>query len=543
MHARSIFLIFALFISQLLVAQQEQPKLVVGVVVDQMCYDYLYRFHDQFGKNGFRKLMDKGTHFRNVTYNYVPTYTGPGHASIYTGTTPENHGIVANEWYHRPYEREVNCVQDTTVLPVGTLSANGKCSPHFLRANTITDQLKLTYPQGKVISVSIKNRSAILPGGHLSDGSYWYDYSTGKFITSSFYTNELPMWVDNFHATNPISGYLNNEWNLLKPVETYTYGAMDDSKYEQLIGGKTTPTFPYNFTALPLEQQLNLFTVLPKANTYLADFALQALKSERLGKDDNVDMLTISFSTPDIAGHAFGPYSLEMEDMYVRLDLEIARLITTLDKEVGKGNYVLFLTADHAVVPVPQFLTDNQLPGGYLYQDTLLSDLRNASIAEFQTDIIDNIDNNNIYLKTEFANSELAEQFIAFVQREVAKWKGVKAVYTKMQLAGESIGDTWFEMVKRGYDRERSGEIIFLLQPGYLPKSVDSDAAHKGTSHGSAFNYDTHVPVLFYGANIPAKEVFTSYQITDIAATLVHILQVQRPNAMTGTPMTELFVK
>jgi len=543
MQVRSIFLICALFISQSLVAQQEQPKLVVGVVVDQMCYDYLFRFYDQFGKNGFRKLMDKGTHFRNVTYNYVPTYTGPGHASVYTGTSPDNHGIVANEWFHRPYEREVNCVEDTTVFSVGTTSSNGKCSPHFLRANTITDQLKLTYPKGKVISVSIKNRSAILPGGHLSDGSYWYDYSTGKFITSSFYTNELPTWVNDFHTANPISGYLNTEWNLMNPIETYAYGAFDDSKYEQLLGGKTTATFPYNFTALPVEQQLNLFTSLPKANTYLADFALNALKSEQLGKDENVDMLTISFSTPDIAGHAFGPYSLEIEDMYLRLDLEIARLITTLDKEVGKGNYVLFLTADHAVVPVPQFLTDHQLPGGYVYQDTLLSDLRKASIAEFQTDIIDNIDNNNIYLKTEYANSELIEQFLAFIKREVSQWEGVKAVYTETQLAGESKGDIWFEMVKKGYDRVRSGELIFLLEPGYLTKSVDSESAHKGTSHGSAFNYDTHVPVLFYGADIPAQEVFTSYQIIDIAASLVHILQVQRPNAMTGTPMTELFVK
>lgn len=543
MQVRSIFLICALFISQSLVAQQEQPKLVVGVVVDQMCYDYLFRFYDQFGKNGFRKLMDKGTHFRNVTYNYVPTYTGPGHASVYTGTSPDNHGIVANEWFHRPYEREVNCVEDTTVFSVGTTSANGKCSPHFLRANTITDQLKLTYPKGKVISVSIKNRSAILPGGHLSDGSYWYDYSTGKFITSSFYTNELPTWVNDFHTANPISGYLNTEWNLMNPIETYAYGAFDDSKYEQLIGGKTTATFPYNFTALPVDQQLNLFTSLPKANTYLADFALNALKNEQLGKDENVDMLTISFSTPDIAGHAFGPYSLEIEDMYLRLDLEIARLITTLDKEVGKGNYVLFLTADHAVVPVPQFLTDHQLPGGYVYQDTLLSDLRKASIAEFQTDIIDNIDNNNIYLKTEYANSELIEQFLAFIKREVSQWEGVKAVYTETQLAGESKGDIWFEMVKKGYDRVRSGELIFLLEPGYLTKSVDSESAHKGTSHGSAFNYDTHVPVLFYGADIPAQEVFTSYQIIDIAASLVHILQVQRPNAMTGTPMTELFVK
>lgn len=538
-----ILLFFSLFSVFNGAAQQQQPKLVVGVVVDQMCYDYLFRFNEQFGKNGFNKLMTKGSHFRNVTYNYVPTYTGPGHASVYTGTTPANHGIVANDWFHRPFDKVVNCVSDTTMNSVGTTSDYGKCSPQFLRANTITDQLKLTYPDGKVVSVSIKDRSAILPGGHMPNGAYWYDYLTGKFITSSFYTTQLPKWVDDFQVAHPVQTYMNQEWNLLKPQDTYTYGNFDDSPYEQLIGGKTSPTFPYNFTQLPAENQLELFTVLPFANTYLADFAIQSIQSEQLGKDDVVDMLTISFSTPDIAGHAFGPYSLEMEDMYLRLDLEIARLITALDKQVGKGNYVLFLTADHAVVPVPQYLTDHKLPGGYLFEDTLLADLRKASIAEFQTDIIERIENNNVYLKAEYVSSELKPQFLTFIQEQIRSWNGVKAVYTQTQLQSGTTGDNWIEMVRKGYDAERSGEVIYLLQPGYLDKSVDSERARKGTSHGSAFNYDTHVPVLFYGADIPAQEVFTSYEIVDIAATLVHLLQVQRPNAMTGKPMVELFGK
>jgi predicted AlkP superfamily pyrophosphatase or phosphodiesterase len=543
MKLLAILLFFSLFSVFNATAQQQQPKLVVGVVVDQMCYDYLYRFNEQFGKNGFNKLMTRGTHFRNVTYNYVPTYTGPGHASVYTGTTPANHGIVANDWFHRPYNKVINCVSDTTMTSVGTVSDYGKCSPHFLRANTVTDQLKLTYPEGKVVSVSIKDRSAILPGGHMPNGAYWYDYATGKFITSSFYTTQLPKWVDDFHVAHPIQTYLNQEWNLLKPQDTYTYGSFDDSPYEQLIGGKTSATFPYNFTQLAPEKQLETFTVLPFANTYLADFAIQSLQSEQLGKDDVVDMLTISFSTPDIAGHAFGPYSLEMEDMYLRLDLEIARLLAALDKQVGKGNYVFFLTADHAVVPVPQYLTDHQLPGGYVFEDTLLSDLRKASISEFQTDIIDRIENNNVYLKSEYVSSELKPQFLTFIQEQIRLWNGVKAVYTQTQLQSGTTGDNWIEMVRKGYDAERSGEVIYLLQPGYLDKSVDSERARKGTSHGSAFNYDTHVPVLFYGADIPAQEVFTAYEIVDISATVIHLLQVQRPNAMTGKPMVELFRK
>ena len=522
-------------------AQQEQPRLIVGVVVDQMCYDYLYRFYDQFGKDGFRRLMDKGSHFRNVTYNYVPTYTGPGHASIYTGTTPANHGIVANDWFHREYGKEVNCVEDTTVKSVGNDSPDGLCSPHFLRANTITDQLKLTYPMGKVVGVSIKDRSAILPAGHMADGAYWYDYASGKFITSSFYKTALPQWVSDFYASNPVENYMNQSWDLLHERAYYHYRDLDNTPYEQLMPGKTTPTFPYDFRSFTQAEQLELFTILPFANTYLADFAIHALNSESLGKDDNADMLTISFSTPDIAGHSFGPYSLEMEDMYLRLDLEIARLLKALDKEVGKSNYVLFLTADHTVVPVPQLLQDKQLPGGYLYLDKKLEDLRAATTATFGADIIDRIENNNIYLKNEFIHTAKTAEMTAFLQEQVRLWPEVKAAYTQSELLGAAAGDQWLQMVRLGYDRERSGEVVYLLQPGFLPKSADTEGAHRGTSHGSVFNYDTHVPVLFYGANIPKQEVFTPYQIVDIAASLVHLLQVQRPNAMIGRPMVELF--
>lgn len=540
---RILFLtLLSVFLLPTFHAQQQPPRLVVGVVVDQMCYDYLYRYQSHFGKNGFRKLMEKGSHFRNVNYNYVPTYTGPGHASVYTGTTPANHGIAANEWYHRPFDTIVNCVEDKQMHSVGTTSDYGQCSPQFLRANTITDQLKLSYPGGKVISASIKDRSAILPGGHFPDGAYWYDYASGKFITSSYYTQTLPAWVDAFHTAHPFGNYM-KVWDLLSPRETYTYANDDNSPYEQLIGGKTTPVFPYDFTALPLSQQYSLLTVLPYANTYLTDFALYSIKSENLGLDEVTDMLTISYSTPDIAGHAFGPYSLELEDMYARLDSEIARLLQALDKQVGKGNYVLFLTADHAVVPVPQYLTDRHLPGGYLFEDTLLTQLRQASIAEFQTDIIELIENNNIYLKKEYLSSAQLPEFLSFLQREVQQWEGVKAVYTEKELQSAPSTDIWMEMVRKGYDPERSGEIIYLLQPGYLTKSVDNERSRRGTSHGSSFNYDTHVPVLFYGANIPAQEVFAPYDIVDVAASLVHILHLQRPNAMTGQPMVELFEK
>lgn len=519
----------------------QQPKLVVGVVVDQMCYDYLWRFYGQFGEGGFKKLMDKGTHFRNVNYNYVPTYTGPGHASVYTGTTPANHGIIANDWYHRPYGKDVNCVSDTTVKGVGNESPDGMKSPHFLRANTVTDQLKLTYPDAKVVGVSIKDRSAILPAGHMADGAYWYDYSSGKFITSTFYKNALPAWVEKFYGTNPVESYLNQSWELLHEKSTYTYGDKDNSPYEVLVGGKTTPEFPYDFRNLTKEEQVGNFTILPFANTYLTDFAIASLSGENLGKDAQTDMLTISYSTPDIAGHDFGPYSLEMEDMYLRLDREIARLLSALDKQVGKGKYVLFLTADHAVVPVPSFLTDHKLPGGYHYVGPRFTELKAKCTAKFGTAAIAKVQNNNVYLLPELLESARRNEIIGFIRDEVRKWPEVKGAYTREDLLGPETGDQWMDMVRLGFDKERNGELVYLLQPGFLPKSADVEEAHRGTSHGSAFNYDTHVPMLFYGCGIPKQEVFTSYSITDIAATVVHLLKVQRPNAMIGKPMVELF--
>ncbi len=538
---RIVVLFFLVFIIQNINAQKDAPKLVVGIVIDQMCYDYLYRFYPNFEEGGFKKLMEKGTHFRNVTYNYVPTYTGPGHASIYTGTTPSNHGIVANDWFQDELNSGINCVEDTSVLGIGSSSDDGMCSPKWLRANTITDQLKLTYPNAKVVGASIKDRGAILPAGHFPDGAYWYDYKTGKFITSNYYKKENETWVTNFYSSNPIENYTNQIWDLSREKEHYQYANQDNSIYEQKIFGKTEPTFPYDLSTLTPKDKISSFTIMPAANSYLTDFSLAALEGEELGKDGVTDFLAISYSTPDIAGHSFGPYSLEMEDMYFRLDRELARLMKELDARVGKEQYVIMLTADHAVVPVPQFLADKKLPGGYLFTEKKFAELAKNYTSKFPGKEIVSMTNNNVYLKagTEF-DANYKEQ-LDFIKIEISKWPEVKAIYDRFELQNSS-GNNWGEMVSLGYDATRSGDLIFILQPGYLNKSSEA-SERKGTSHGSAFNYDTHVPVLFYGKNIPKQEVFTAYEIIDVAASLVHILDVQRPNAMTGKPMVELFLK
>lgn len=523
-----------------------KPKLVVGVVVDQMCYEYLYRYQQKFSDKGFVKLMNNGTHCRNTQYNYVPTYTGPGHASIYTGTTPSNHGIIANDWYNRTIKQEINCVGDSTMKTIGSDYKGGKKSPQNLKANTITDQLKLTYPNSKVISVSIKDRSAILPGGHLSDGSYWFDYSTGGFLTSSFFKNELPSWVKDFNALKSPDGYMNQTWNTYYDIKTYTESGPDDTPYEHLLTGKTTPTFPYDLKAMSGDKpDYELFTFTPYANTYLADFAITALKSENLGKSDATDFLCISFSTPDILGHAFGPYSVEIEDMYIRLDLEIAKLVKELETRIGKNNFVFFLTADHAVVPNPQLLVDKKLPGGYIAGKPLLAALKEKVTAQFGVDFITLHENNNLYFDRELIKARKINLNEAqeFVKEEIRSWPGVKRVFTAYELETAGTDNEWKDMVRRGYRFEESGDVLLLLEPGYLAKYGEAPKAYKGTTHGSSFNYDTHVPLIWYGKNIPKQEVLRRVNIIDITATLVPILQLQKPNATTGEPILEIFKK
>lgn len=538
-----IFMIYCLFSGTL--SAQKQPKIVVGIVVDQMCYDYLYRYQHHFTDGGFNRFLKKGLNCRNTLYNYVPTFTGPGHASIYTGTTPSNHGIVANEWYQRSSKSYVNCVSDKSVQTVGSSSLEGQASPHNLRTYTVTDQLKLASPKSKVISVSIKDRSSILPGGHLSDGSYWYDYSSGKFITSTYFKKELPKWLQTFNESKNADRYLKT-WDLLYPKSSYQ--AADESPYETILSGKTAATFPYAFREMAkVSNNANqLFTISPFANELLTDLAIEAMSREQLGADGITDMLCISYSTPDIAGHAFGPYSLEMEDMYARLDRQIERLLSHLESMYGKDGFVVFLTADHAVVPVPQMLVDRKMPGGYLFLNERMVNLKKEVSVRFGADLIEAEENQNIYLNQSRIDSlNLHKQELAdFIAERVRTWPEVKLVITQSALlSGTESLDEWGQMIQKGFDLERSGEVIFMLHPGYLTKSIDEPKAHTGTSHGSAFNYDTHVPLLWYGANIPAKNTFRPIQIVDVAPTLIHLMNLQRTGAMTGTPILELLDK
>lgn len=545
---KSISIVNALlfsFFGSLLFSQNDSPKLMVGIVVDQMCYEYLYRFRDHYTEGGFKRLMNEGTNCRTTHYNYVPTYTGPGHASIYTGTTPSNHGIVANDWLDRVANSTVNCVEDQTVQTVGSDSKKGMFSPARLKVNTITDQLKLERPASKVIAVSIKNRGAILPGGHLSDGTYWFDSKSGDFITSTFYKQELPQWVADFNKKNLPEKSMKQVWNTFFPIERYVESGPDNSPYEHLLPGKTEPVFPYDLSKMSTkETAYDLFTCTPFANTFLTDFAIQALHAEKMGQNGATDMLCISYSSTDIIGHEFGPQSKEIQDTYIRLDRELERLLNELDNTLGKGNYTLFLTADHAVVPVPQLLVDKKLAGGYVFLSEAVKQLKTDVTDTFGADLIVAEENLNIYLdRTLIRERGLKyDEVCRFVKEHIREWKGVKNVYTSGELQTGS-GDKWFEMIRSGYHYKESGDVIFSLESGHLPKSKDTDKARKGTSHGSPYAYDTQVPLLFFGHSIPQQELFRVVEITDIAPTIAHILDISFSHAANGKPIVELFQK
>jgi predicted AlkP superfamily pyrophosphatase or phosphodiesterase len=525
------FLILTSFLSNYAISQSNNtPRLVVGIVVDQMCYDYLYRFQDRFTKDGFLKLMNKGVNCRNTHYNYVPTYTAPGHASIYTGTTPSNHKIVANDWFSRKLNKVIYCVEDS----------NDR-SPNNLKALTITDQLKLTYPSAQVFSVSLKDRSAVLPGGHLSNGTFWYDDKFGQMKTGQYYKNSLN-WLEYFNKQNYPKKAIDNGWTPMYQNGSYATWYSDSSKYEQSVFKSTK--FPYDFKGKFSEkEEFKLFTYLPAANTMLTDFAIELIKNQNIGKDNVSDFLCVSYSSTDILGHAYGPYSHEVEDMYIRLDLELERLISYLEKNIGKENFVLFLTADHAVLPVPQMLVDLKLPGGYFYLNDLESDLRKDLVSVFKSDFILKIMNNNVYLNRELIKNKGFdyEEVLLFVRDKIKSWNHVFAVYTSSELIHNSVSDNvWSKAVLHGYDEELSGDLIYILNPGFLSKSADSHESTKGTSHGSPFGYDTQVPLLFYGKNIKPKEIFRKIEIVDIVPTLAPMLNVAQPSTATGQPILEI---
>lgn len=539
------FIVFFLLVSFCSVKAQvpeSRPKLVVGVVVDQMRYDYLSRFWNKFGNDGFKRLVNEGFNFRNNHFNYVPTYTGPGHTSVYTGTTPMNHGIISNSWYDKFSKEFVYCASDDSVQPVGTQSNAGKMSPHRMQSSTFADENRLyTEFKGKTIGIALKDRGAILPAGHTANAAYWFNgRDEASWITSSFYIDELPQWVKDFNSSGKAKTYLKT-WNTLKDISTYTESGPDENTFEGGFRGKEKAVFPYDLKTLAANNgQYDLIKATPFGNDLTEEFAKAAIVGEKLGQDDITDVLTLSFSSTDYVGHNFGVNSKEIEDTYLRLDLALADFLKFLDEKVGKGNYTLFLTADHGGVDVPSYLKTQRLPAGYFDEVKTNGGLMKFVKNEFKSDsLIENISNTQVFLNyDEIARKDLE---LSDVEEKIAHYllqqDHVYKVYTREQLTSGSYTKGVDALIQNGFNQKRSGDVVFVLDPSYIVYS------ETGSTHGTAFNYDTHVPLIFYGKGIKQGSTSEMSVIPDIAPTISTLLGIQFPSATSGKPLSVMLEK
>jgi len=517
-------------------AKTSQPKLVVGIVVDQMRYDYLTRFAAKYGSGGFKRMMNEGFNCKNNHYNYVPTYTAPGHASIYTGTTPKYHGIISNNWYDKDIKKSVYCAEDNTVTSVGTKDDAGKMSPNRMTTTTFTDENRLfTQMQGKTIGISIKDRGAILPAGHTANGAFWFHgKDEGRFITSSYYMNELPKWVQDFNDSDIAESYLKT-WDTYYDISTYTESGSDLNNFEGGFKGKETATFPYDLATLQdTNKGFDIIKATPYGNSIVADLAIASIKGEQLGADNITDVLAVSFSSTDYVGHNFGVNSKEIEDTYIRLDKDLERLFNALDAQVGKGEYTVFLTADHAAVNVPSYLQSVKIPAGYVNSSELKTKVNTFMESTYgASDLIESISNNQVFFnrtKLQSLKLNLQEVQLALVNEMIA-YKHVSKVYTGTTMQSTSFTTGIEELIQNGYNQKRSGDVIFVYDPAVISYSKT------GSTHGSSFSYDTHVPLLFFGHGIAKGSTVQKTIVTDIAPTMAIMLGVNFPNGATGQPL------
>ncbi|MDP5105166.1 MAG: alkaline phosphatase family protein [Polaribacter sp.] len=519
--------------------KQEKPKLVIGIVIDQMRYDYLTRFSDRYSDNGFKRLLNNGFSLENAHYNYIPTYTAVGHTSIYTGTTPDNHGIISNDWYDKFLKKSIYCVDDANYKTIGNDSTAGKKSPARLQTTTITDQLHLAQNmKGKTIGIALKDRSAILPAGHTANGAYWFDGGkNGQWVSSSFYMENLPNWVLDFNNSAKADTYLNMPWTTLYDINSYTNSIADENIFEGKFTGETTTSFPHDIPNLRAKNgDFDIIKEIPAGNSFTADFIKAAIIGENLGKGDYTDFLAVSFSSTDYVGHQFGPTSIEIEDTYLRMDKDLADLLSFLDQQVGQDKYTVFLTADHAAVDIPAYLQSIKIPAHYLnFSKFKLAALEVTKKYFNSVELIENISNYQIFLdKDKIESLGLDKDKVAErLAEEVINFEGIYKAVTAKTLQTTRFNDGILNSLQNGYNQKFSGDIMLIPYPATLT------GGRTGTSHGSGYSYDTHIPVIFYGNGIKKGVSKKKYEIVDIAPTISNLLQIEAPNSSTGKIIDE----
>ncbi len=514
-----------------------KPKLIVGLVVDQMRWDFLYRFYDRYSAGGFKRMLGDGFSCENTFIPFTPTYTAPGHACVYTGSVPSLNGIVGNNWYDKRTKQVVYCTDDSTVKSVGTNSIAGEMSPRHMWSTTVTDELRISNNfKSKVIGVALKDRGSILPAGHSANGAYWFDDATGGWISSTYYMQNLPQWMVQLNAKKLPDAYMAKSWKTLYPIDSYTQSTADAKPYEGAFPGGGV-TFEHQTDEMK-GSKYGAFRVTPYGNTFTIDAAKAAIEGEALGGRGVTDFLAVSFSSPDYIGHTFGPNSVEVEDTYLRLDKDLADFMTYLDTKIGKGQYLLFLTADHAVAHVPGFAEENKIPAGLSNTIALQKALNDALQKEFGNGTyVQTIINHQVFLNDEFiaGSKKLNRDAIkrSVIQTLLAQ-PGVDKAVDLENLQSANLPQQVQMMLVNGYNQKLSGDVQFLYRPQWF------EGSGRGTTHGSWNPYDSHIPLVWFGWGVKAGKTNREVYMTDIAPTIAAMLQIQMPNASTGKVIEEV---
>ena len=509
----------------------ERPKLVVGIVVDQMRWDYLYRYQKRYTDGGFKRLLGEGFSCENTMIPYVPSVTAIGHTCIYTGSVPSIHGIAGNNFVKDG--KKVYCTDDDSVKPVGTTSVAALMSPRNLWVSTIGDEMKIaSNGRAKVVGVALKDRASILPAGHNPNGAFWFDDQTGCFITSSYYMDRLPKWVEAFNDKRLPEQYLSQKWNTLYPKNTYTESTTDENEYENGIreGGKAT--LPLNLPELYKKYGYGIIRNTPFGNSLTLDMAKAAIDGEQLGADDETDLLAVSCSSTDYIGHQVGTHAIETEDTYLRLDKAIADFLAYLDSKVGKGNYLVFLSADHGAMNNAAFLQDRRIPAGSWDASATAKKLNHVLAKEYPEagDIVKTVMNYQVFFNRDVIKSKQLD-FDNIKQTVVNVLKEDPSVQYACDMAKastESIPEEVKSRIINGYNRERSGDVVIILKPNFYAHGM------KGTDHGAWNSYDRHIPLVFMGWGIKHGATTKQTFMTDIAPTIAAMLHVQAPNGCVG---------
>ena len=516
----------------------KRPKLVVGIIVDQMRWDYLYRYYDRYAANGgFKRLLGQGFSCDNTFIPYTPTYTACGHAGIYTGSVPAITGITGNAWWDNQLNKIVYCVQDDSVKTVGSNTDEGHMSPRNLTVTTVCDELKLaTNFRSKVIGFAIKDRGSILPAGHTADAAYWYDDKTGVWISSSYYINNLPQWMNDFNAQKFPDKYYAAGWSTLYPVNTYQQSEPENKPYASKPFG---PRFPYDLKKFT-GSNYTVINATPFGNTFTFEAAKAGFTGEELSKDSITDFLAISLSSPDYIGHTFGPNSIEAEDGFLRLDKDLGDFLDFLDEKAGKGQYLLFLSADHGAAHAPGFLADHKIPTGRMNDETLLNSLNKAIKDKYGAEnLVNEISNFQVFLNHDAINGMKKKadekEIIQWIIEFLTKQNGIARAVDLHDLSSATLPGTIKEMIINGYYPRHSGDIQFMLQPQWL-----ENLAGGGTTHGAWNPYDSHIPLLFYGWNIKPGSTSRQVSMSDIAPTLSAMLHIQMPSGSIGRVIEEV---